>query len=193
MIEERRRFFRIEDFMGVACRHLGEQEAKVFSRQRREQAGQFDFASNFDNRIQTLVDACKIQSPLAAELIDLMNKKLNFVIQQLDVDSSLLHQVVFTQRMVSVSACGMGFMYEQALQKNTFLQLDLQLLPSKLQLVTLAKVIECNVLSANEITDNKTHFVRLEFLEMNSNDQELLIQHIVKRQSGQIKQRRDDS
>ena len=106
MPEERRRYFRIDDTIGLSYRVLGTQEAKVFAEQTRNQGSNFDFAANFDNRIQTLLDACRIQSPLAAELIDLMNKKLNFVVRQMDVDTELMHKVAYTLRQVNVSACG---------------------------------------------------------------------------------------
>ena len=190
MAEERRRFFRINDDVGISWRKLGTEEAKAFARQTREQSGQFDLASNFDNRIQTLIDACKIQTPLAAELIDLLNKKMNFIIQQMDVDSELIHRIAFTQQVVNISACGIAFPCDSALKKNDYVQLDLQLLPSQLQLVVLAKVVDCNKLPEDQMVDGQTHFLRLNFDEIGSNDQEMLIQHIVKRQSSQLKQQR---
>lgn len=190
MTEERRRYFRIDDSMGIAYRRLGKEEAKVFAQQSREQGGNFDFAANFDNRIQTLLDACRIQSPLAAELIDLMNKKLNFAIQQMDVDSELMHQIAYTLRKVNVSACGMAFDCDESLDAGQMLQLDIKLYPSELQVVAMAAVVECSKLATED--DTSSHFVRLNFVEINSHDQELLIQHIVKRQSLLLKQRRQE-
>ena len=105
MTEERRRYFRIDDSMGISYQRLGAAEAKAFALQAREHGSNFDFSANFDNRIQTLLDACKIQTPLAAELIDLVNKKLNFVIRQMDIDSELMHRIAYTLRQVNVSAC----------------------------------------------------------------------------------------
>ncbi len=190
MNEERRRYFRIDDSMGVSYRCIGSEEAKAFVKQSRERGGAFDFAANFDNRIQTLLDTCKIQAPVAAELIDLMNKKLNFVIAQMDVDSELMHKIAYSLKQVNVSACGMAFANEEALKKGQLLQLDIMLHPSELQISAMAEVVDCSPLDIDNVENDKTCFVRVDFTEVNSNDQELLIQHIVKRQSEILKERR---
>ena len=170
---------------------LGVDEAEAFAKRSKEQGGNFDYASHFDNRIQTLLDSCKIQSPVAGELLDLMNKKLNFVIQQMDVDSELMHKIAYTLREVNVSACGMAFANEEELKKGQRLQLDISLQPSDFHLVAMAEVVDCVPLSVDEAQGDCNCFVRLNFLEINPNDQELLIQHVVKRQSLQIKEQRD--
>ncbi|ARN73465.1 PilZ domain-containing protein [Oceanicoccus sagamiensis] len=190
MTEERRRYFRIDDSMGVSYRCIGSEEAKVFAEQTQANSGTFDFAANFDNRIQTLLDACKIQAPVAAELVDLINKKLNFVIAQMDVDSELMHKIAYSLKQVNVSACGMAFANEEKLDKGQLLQLDIMLHPSELHIAAMAKVVECMPLNIDEAEGDNTCFVRVDFAEVNSNDQELLIQHIVKRQSEILKQKR---
>ena len=78
MTEERRRYFRIDDSMGVAYRILGDAESKALAKETKGRVGSIDYAANFDNRIHTLLDSCKLQSPIAAELLDLLNKKLNY-------------------------------------------------------------------------------------------------------------------
>ena len=190
MKEERRRYFRIDDSMGVSYRCIGSEEAKAFAKQSQKQGGVFDFAANFDNRIQTLLDACKIQAPIAAELIDLVNKKLNFVIAQMDVDSGFMRQIGFSPKSVNVSACGMAFANEEALEKGQLLQLEIMLQPSDLHLVVIAQVVDCVPLDVDQVVGDLSCFVRLNFTEVNSHDQELLIQHVVKRQSEILKQKR---
>ncbi|MEE8059873.1 MAG: PilZ domain-containing protein [Pseudomonadales bacterium] len=195
MTEERRRYFRIDDSMGVSYQRLGAEEARVFAQQSREQGSNFDYAANFDNRIQTLLDACKIQAPVAAELIDLMNKKLNFVIQQMDIDATLIQGIAYTLRQVNVSACGMAFANKERLERGQQLQLDILLHPSELHVVAMAKVVNCEPLDVVTDIDVKEEggaccFVRLNFTAINPSDQELLIQHIVKRQGAQLKQQR---
>lgn len=192
MTEERRRYFRIDDSMGVAYRPLGAEEAKAFARQASEHGSNFDYAANFDNRIQTLLDACRIQAPLAAELVDLMNKKLNFVIQQMDIDSALMQSIAYTMKQVNISACGMAFGTDELLEKGRKLQLDIILHPSELHVVALAEVVACQPLDNRDEVDGMHYFLRLNFTEINHNDQELLIQHIVKRQSSLLTKRRHD-
>ena len=190
MKQERRHYFRIDDSMGVSYRCIGSEEAGALAKQSQKHNGAFDFSANFDNRIQTLLDTCKIQAPIAAELIDLVNKKLNFVIAQMDVDSGFMRQIGFSPKSVNVSACGMAFANEEALEKGQLLQLDIMLQPSDLHLTVIAQVIDCVALDQDQVVGDLCCFVRLGFTEINSNDQELLIQHIVKRQSEMLKQRR---
>lgn len=185
MNDERRRYFRIDETMGVSYRVLSEAEAKVFVKQ--SKTGEIDYAANFDNRIQTLLDACRIQAPIAAELIDLVNKKLNFVIHQMDIDTHLMQQVAFSLQTVNVSACGMAFHCEDNLTLGKKLQIELSLHPGELRVTSLAQVVACGpALEGSDLA----YFVRVEFQQMTNYDQELLIQHIVKGQSLQLKKQR---
>lgn len=190
MKEERRRYFRVDDFMGVSYRCIGSEEAGAFVKQAKKHDGAFDFAANFDNRIQTLLDACKIQAPMAAELIDLMNKKLNFIMAQMDIDSNFMHKLACSPRPVNVSACGVAFANEEVLEKDQLLQLDIILQPADLHLVVIAQVVDCVPLDEDQVIGDLNCFVRLNFTEISSYDQELLIQHVVKRQSEILKQKR---
>jgi c-di-GMP-binding flagellar brake protein YcgR len=188
MSEERRRYFRIDDSMGVFYRLLGDEESKALARESKERKGPVDYAANFDNRIHTLLDSCKVQSPIAAELLDLLNKKLNFIVAQMDIDTDLMKSVAYTMRRVNVSACGLAFSTEELLKPGQMLQLDILLHPEELKLMALAKVVDCEPIEDSE----KEFFVRLDFTEVSSTDQELLIQHVVKCQSSQLVQRRRD-
>ena len=186
MSDERRRYFRIDESMGVGYQLLTETEATAFSQQVN---GGANYAANFDNRIQTLLNACRVQAPIAAELIDLVNKKLNFVIHQMDMDTDLMQQVAYTLRQVNVSACGMAFPCEEPLSVGQKLQIDILLHPGELHVMALAEVVASRVSDENA----NEYFVRVDFEEISHHDQELLIQHIVKGQGSQLKKQRLES
>ncbi len=189
MTDERRRYFRIDDSMGIFYRFIGDQESKALAKESKERIGPIDYAANFDNRIHTLLDSCKLQSPIAAELLDLLNKKLNFIITQMDIDTDLMKSVAYTMRQVNVSACGLAFATEELLKPGQMLQLDILLHPEELKIMALAKVIACEPVEDSE----GEFFARLDFTEVSATDQELLIQHVVKCQSSQLVQRRRDN
>ncbi len=193
MVEERRRYFRVTDDVGISCRLLTEQEAQAYGRAATETPGGFDFVSNFDNRIHTLLDACKVQSPVAAELLGLMNKKLNFVIQQMGLDAELINRVAYSMRQANISACGVAFGHDQALPAGQQVELDIMLQPEEIRLSTLATVVGCDALPADEQVDGLGFFVRLNFDSINATDQELLIQHVVKRQSKLLRVRQESA
>ena len=182
--EERRRFFRIDDSMGVCYRRLSEEEARAFARRLAEPGGAIDYASHFDNRIQTLLEACRVQNPVAAELLDLLNKKLNFAIQQMEIDAGMLQKIAYQMKQVNVSGCGMAFAVGESFKRGEMLQLDLLLHPGELHVIAMAEVVACESQAEGE------WFLRLNFVELNRHDQELLIQHVVKRQSAILKARR---
>ena len=184
-MEEKRRFFRIDDSLAIAFRVIGDKEAEVIQ-QGANYVRPYDFAANFDNRIASLLEACKIQSPIAAELIDLINKKLNFMIRHMDLDAAMMHEVAYELNKVNISACGMAFATKEKLAVGQQLQLDMQLQEADLAISLLAKVVASEM---TVIDDEQHHFVRLNFEYIHSHDQELLIQHIVKRQGVQIRQR----
>ncbi|MGK0441479.1 MAG: c-di-GMP-binding flagellar brake protein YcgR [Pseudohongiellaceae bacterium] len=190
MTDERRRYFRIDETLGVSYRAISDEEAKLFSNSDKGDLSAISYAANFDNRIQTLLEACRIQSPIAAELIDLVNKKLNFVIHQMDVDTDLMQKVAYTLRQVNVSACGMAFPSEDKLKVGQKLQLDILLNPGEFHIVAMAEVVASRLPEEGEGDGN---FVRVNFTEIDNNDQELLIQHIVKGQSNQLKRQRIDA
>lgn len=193
MFIERRQYFRIDDSMGISYRLLGKEETRVFTAEVRSHQGAIDYSANFDNRIHTLLDACKVQTPIAAELLGLLNKKLNFVIGQMDIDTRVVKSDPYPIRDVSVSACGMGFTGSEVLKVGQMLQLDIVLLPTELKIVTLAEVVACELLESEKIVGDCRHFLRLSFPDMSQTDQELLIQHIIKKQSSQLLQKRRET
>ena len=188
MTDERRRYFRIDETMGVSYRVISRQEAEAFAKQDKSGVNAMTYAANFDNRIQTLLDACRVQAPIAAELIDLVNKKLNFVIHQMDIDTDLMQKVAYTLKQVNVSACGMAFPCEDLLKEGQKLHVDILLNPGEFHIAAIAEVVACGT------TDERgKYFARVNFTDIDNNDQELLIQHIVKGQSNQLKRQRLDT
>jgi len=191
MKDERRRYFRIEDIIGINFELLGSEEAKLFAHKSSEHGANFDYASHFDNRIQTLLETSRLQTPVAAELLDLLNKKLNFIIQQLNIEPEMAHKLAPDLRSASISACGIAFASKDALTSGQLVKLDMVLHPSELHVVAMAKVVKCTEIPPGDITGGRGYFLRMDLVEINPNDQELIIQHVVKRQSSQLKLKRN--
>ena len=187
MTTERRRYFRIDDTMGLAYTLLGPEEARAFVDRLGENGPGTDYIANFDNRIEALLEAAKAETPVVAELVELLHRKLNFVIRQLDIDADLMRRVAYQLRQVNVSACGMAFSCEEPLPVDQALQLDLLLQPGDVHIPILARVIACD-----PDAEEPCHFVRLDFEQIRPRDQELLIQHIVRRQSTLLRGSRSD-
>lgn len=182
--EERRKYFRVRDVVGLDFHALGPEEVKAHN-QRKHETGYFAYTSNFDNRIHTLLDAVRVQNPAAAEVLDLINKKINFLTSRLDTEGDLVRPVGLETRPVSLSACGISFHVGEYLSVGSMVHLDMVLKPEELHLSSLARVVECNEHDLE--SPGAEYYLRLEFEGINPTDEELLIQHVMRRQNELIK------
>lgn len=183
MSQERRRFFRINDHINISYESITAEE--VTAEQKRILAGDqsVDLITNFDNRINTLLEQCRIQNPVIAELFDLTNKKLNFIVQQMEIDSNLMREVAYSMRQVNISACGIAFAIDRGFPEGSYLKVFLSL--AGVQIGLICRVVSCEA-------EDGEYFIRLDFFAINAQDQEYLIQYVVKRQGTLIKNSRNE-
>lgn len=178
MNRDRRRYFRINDTVGVAYRVLTDAELA-------SQPVMADYAldngnpvSELDARIDVLLGLLRARDPHAGELIDLLNRKFNYLLNQINLDSKLVQQIAHKVQEVNISACGMAMVSDEELDSGVLLSLDLVLLPLNVHVFTRAIVID-----SMPMESGSGFHVRMEFTGMETQDQEVLIQHIVQRQS----------
>lgn len=184
-VNDRRRYFRISDSLGVAYKvisdeHLGEDRVQA------EPVRVFQLLEEQDRHIDQLLGRLNDRDPLVAELARALNQKLNSLVNQLEMESRLIEQIAHRVCEVNISACGLGFPVEEAMVPGTRVQLDLVLLPERQRLLTEAMVISCE-------PRVEGHYARLDFVDMAPGDQEMLIQHIVKRQGDLLRTAREQA
>lgn len=184
-VNDRRRYFRISDSLGVAYKvisdeHLGEDRVQA------EPVRVFQLLEEQDRHIDQLLGRLNDRDPLVAELARALNQKLNSLVNQLEMESRLIEQIAHRVCEVNISACGLGFPVEEAMVPGTRVQLDLVLLPERQRLLTEAMVISCEPRAEG-------HYARLDFVDMAPGDQEMLIQHIVKRQGDLLRTAREQA
>ncbi len=199
MIEqERRRYFRINDSMKMSYRLLAQEELET---QDTDCLPQSPVAalSSMDKRIKELVQYFDTHAPEIAELCGLLNKKIDSVIELLAVESGLVHRIAYMIQEVNVSACGIAFKSIEAFTDETLLLIDMVLAPTDTHISAIGKVLSCGKLhndkipaASAEVLDDEqddeleepcTYFLRVDFEKMSVTDQEILIQHLVKRQA----------
>ena len=114
----------------------------------------------------------------------------------LDRKIDLLSTVILKQqneaphvsRAVNLSAVGMAFRTEQALELDALLELKLLLYPSLTGILTYGKVIKC--VHEPGIDPDFPQRVAVEFAYMRDHDRDLLINHVVQCQYRQLQERR---
>lgn len=192
-IKEDRGYFRITDWVGFEYRVLDEAEYRRLrlASQYAEVPG-LDELAEIDQQIQLVLDRIKIKSPDVADLGNLLNKKIQLLIQHSEIGESLVDLDKFDQTQVDISATGMAFPSGEAIATGEFLQVDLVLQSGRQHLSLLATVVGCD--RDNESLGDGdpalTHVVRINFTDMSENISEFLIQYLVKRQGVLLKSQR---
>lgn len=186
MQRDRRRYFRINDTLGVAYRILSAEEIQQSDSLSERPVDARNIIAGFDNQIDQLLLQLRPKDPVVAELVEILNQKINSILDQLNLESDLVQRIAHKVQEVNISACGMAFVVEEDLPPGAVLSLDLLLLPANLHVFTRGIVIDSTAVESGE-----GFHARLEFSGMESQDQEVLIQHIVQRQSHLIRALRD--
>lgn len=186
MNTERRRYFRINETVGVGfdlLDHHHHTAAQPLIEEEERIGGILDQVEDQDARIEQLLVELEDDHPGVVELISLFNQKLERVVNHLLLDSQLVRRIAHKVRVVNISACGIAFESDEEIASGSHLQLHLTLYPDKRQLETRARVVDCEKHEAK-------YYWRVDFVSMSKADQEVLIQHIVRSQSSQLKHTR---
>lgn len=178
---ERRRFFRINDKVGVAYRVLTDEEASSRTERDAEPVDTLSLLSRYENTITQLLPG--VQSESMRELFGALNNKINCIIAQLELDSRLVREIAHKVREVNISACGVAFWVDEMVPAGKILSLDLILRPEGRHIATYGQVLDCEA-------GDQGFYLRINFMALSAMDQESLIQHIVKRQGTLLREQR---
>ncbi|MDN5870783.1 MAG: PilZ domain-containing protein [Nitrococcus sp.] len=183
---ERRENFRVNDEVLLAYQGLSRQEVELRRRQyAQDMSSAFTLAQEMDElRQQTAVlrRQAEQESPVSAQLIETLDRKLDRVIEVLmmhELGSQCPEPVA-----VDIGADGMGFGATQAFEVGQALDIRLMVPSTGFGLHTFAQVVRCGESGKR---DGFTVGVRFQFLR--SSDRELLAQHLLQRQSMLLRER----
>jgi c-di-GMP-binding flagellar brake protein YcgR len=193
MSDDRRNYYRIED-----CVHI---QYRVIPTDAREDERRFVFlhelkASNvqaalggIDIRLHEVLEAVRHESKLAAEAIDLLNRKITLierVVASLNSPDTALDQREREPVTVSISGGGVSLESAAPVALQVSLAIDLVLLPSNHPMRIIGRVVGCRA------TDSGRHALAIEFEEMRDADRDFLVQHILRKQSSVLRSERGD-
>lgn len=186
LADDRRRYFRISDNLGVAYRVVADDHIGDDSVIAKPPTNIYQLLVEHDEAIAGLLERLRPKDPMITELASRLNSKINCIINQLEMESRMIEQIAHKIYEVNISACGLGFKVDESINKGARVQLDLVLLPENKRILTDAIVIDCAILP-------NSHYVRMNFSGMSPQDQEMLIQHIVKRQGDLLRSAREQA
>lgn len=184
--EERRRFFRIDDEVALHFAPIGEEYGGDNISQDQPILNQ-EFHVSLEVQIRQAMAEVRAQSPKMALVLDLLNQKINLLrsYESLGIDEPVL-------KMANLSACGIAFTWTESMPINQQLMLNLYLQPNHELIKT-----ECHVAAVMDNLNPDTrqsepYIVRLDFDNIHPSYQEVLIQHVVQRQSYQLRKKLDE-
>ncbi len=177
MQQERRRFFRIEDNVGLKLTTIepGQQESRI--QQFWNEQHQFSLRNEFNYRLeqhQSDLLVIKNKMPELGRYLSLLQQQLDLLTDKVINDQD---DFIDFEASVNLSAQGISLHSEQPYSAGQLVELHIQLLPNQQKIVTLGTVIE----SINP-SGNKLFNLSLDFTHIHEADQELLVKHIHARQ-----------
>lgn len=181
-MDERRRYFRIEDKIGIRYEILAQDE--VAPRQAAIDRGEVEGNNNLqlaERQLQLLIDKLRVQNPEFAEAIHLLNVKFNTIKDDTPTYRNSRSEVI----QANISACGVSFDVGAELRHGEKLYLDLTLLPTDLHIHTLAEVVDCR-------PSGLDWALSVDFFGLSPENEELMVQHIVKRQGRLLAEQRQE-
>ncbi len=179
MANERRRYFRIDETVGISYEIL-ESPSGGKSRVKPYQPDVLDLVSKQDEQIEQLLMEIAEENPKVAQLVTVFNQKLERIVSQLILESHLVGKIANRVQEANISACGIAFAAAEEVVEGTHVKLEVTLFPSKKAIVTNGVVVGCD-----KARDG--WYWRIDFYGLTSRVQEELIQHIVQSQSSHIK------
>lgn len=185
MGEERRRYFRIKDSIEIGYRLLTDAEKEDPS----SLLGTGDTLDSLENDLVMELMHLQNKHPETARVIELLNRKLDMIHHMMDVESRVDMTREYQARFIDLSACGAAFPVSKELPSGSMVLLQINLSAPFRTVRAIAKVVGCGKMQ--KPIDGDSHMLRLSFYEIHDNDQEMLIQYLMKRQVLELKARRE--
>lgn len=184
--DERRRYFRINETVGLSIQLLDEDGSGVATG-KSFAPNAVELISRNDDRIERILDDLKEEHPKITELIGLLNQKVERVSSLLAMESNLLDRIAHRVQEVNISACGLAFSHEDPIPEGSRIRIEMTLYPEETKLRSDGIVVACELTG----DERQVYYCRVDFYAMPLAVQEELIQFIVQSQSAQLKERQN--
>ena len=188
--KERRRFFRIDDEIGLEYDLISEEEylnapEELFQTKQTAFSLRAEFAT-LNNEINPTLNSIRNVHPEIGQYLDFLNSKIDTISSRLlEEEIENLEENICT---ANISASGIAFKPEKPLTDNQPLRLRIILLPEKIGVVIFGRVQE--KLRSAEQKDN--NIICIDFEHIRYDDQELMIKHNLNRQMQLLRKRNEE-
>jgi hypothetical protein len=190
--EDRRGYFRIEDALSLSYHQVPPEEVQE-RLQRLEQGLESHFTvvsslAAVTQEMAGVLHKIELESPEVADYLASLDRKLELMARAL---LSAGNELVETPAQpVNLSASGMAFNAAEAVPEGTLLELRLLLLPSFTGILTYGEVVGCEPRAPAE--DEFPYCIRVNFSHMRESDRDVLIRHVIQRQTRMLRKLREE-
>jgi c-di-GMP-binding flagellar brake protein YcgR len=189
---ERRAYFRIEDSLNLSYHEI---PADVLQQrlQQLEQGVDTNFTvlsslASISQQMGGLLHKIQVDSPDIARYLKALDQKIELLGRTLlATESNLVEEHAYP---VNLSASGMAFKSKDAVAAGSILELKLLLYPSLAGILAYAEVVDCVALE--EADPGFSYCIRVNFSHLRETDRDLLIRHVVQRQTDQLRKAREE-
>ena len=184
--QERRRFFRIEDTVNLFYKVIDEKTVAAISYVSDDVLSNCSLVAALDvlsQEARIIAPRLERTEPEMYEYLKIMDAKINLIAQAVMMQGNDFSE--HNSRNVNLSASGLAFEAEDAIEVGTFLEVKIMLTSCMAVIIAYAKVIYCK---QNEQGGNFPYFIGVNYVNMKDDDRELLIKHVVKKQMQQIRE-----
>lgn len=191
-MDDRRRYFRINDNIMLNFYPITEIEAKARIKEIKagiiRQPNERQPLLGLETQIKGVIEQLKKTSPQVAHVAQLLNQKLSLVMSYVDIPEDQA-KTLDNQLSVnaSISACGIAFDTNDKYMVDQKIVLEIILPPSYMQMVIIGTVALFKSMPEN---NSSKYRLAIDFDCITENDQERLIQYILKKQAVFLKEKR---
>ncbi|MEW7979807.1 MAG: PilZ domain-containing protein [gamma proteobacterium symbiont of Phacoides pectinatus] len=188
---ERRRFFRIDDAVSLTYDLVPPDQLQArLERMQGDQERDFTVMSDIaavTQEMAGIMHKLELGEPDIAKYLKALDRKINILGRAFLLHSGQIspHQA----HAVNLSASGMAFEAADAFAPGDLLELRLVLMGSFTGILILARVVESREIT--QTTEGDRYALRVDFTHLRDTDRDILISHIIRRQSDQLRRRRE--
>ena len=187
---ERRRYFRIHDDVALSYRLLEgdslDRAVADFGRADDTQGGLASTLLESHAAMHRDLEAIRRDSPNVANYLEQLNRKLDIIAHLLNARGAELP--AHPTHAVNLSASGMSFDAQNHVEPGSVIELKLLVFPSHLCILALGAVVSSSPVETP--TDGFAFRLGVDFSYIREIDRELLIRHVVQKDSAARRQRR---
>jgi len=191
--QDRRSFFRIDDTVRMSLRRVPPEELEArLDRLEHDLAGNFTVLSSLTAiTAQMTAGLRRIENrdPDLAAYLRAIDQKIEVIGRAFIASEPDL--VAEVAKPVNLSAGGMCAGVDEHYDAGTELEIRMLLFPSFTGLMIYGTVIDCSTQEHDPSTEGFSHLLRIEFTHIREPDRELLIRHLLRRQSDLLRERQE--